>query len=74
MNVIVYGKDIQRDDVTILEEFDTVQEAIRWAKGYCSDQDMGNWDLVYVKDKNDIVVWSCYQEPMDWSDNAHEEF
>ena len=74
MYVVVYGKDTVTRDVVMLEEFDTTSEAIQWAKGYCNGEDMGGWDLVYVKDKDDTVIWSCYQEPMPWSDNAMEEF
>ena len=74
MYVVVYGKDTVKGNVVLLEEFDTVSEAVRWAKGYCYGEDMGGWDLVYIKDKDNQVVWSCYQEPMTWSDNAMEEF
>lgn len=97
MYVVVYGKKfytngmVDEDSTTILEDFDNKAEAIDWAKRYCSKEDMGNWDLVYVKvyyqDPGEIipwseldnmkdpeVVWSCYQEPMPWSDNAMEEF
>lgn len=89
--VCVYGKDFKEDNIVLLEDFNFITEAIDWAKRYCSKEDMGNWDMVYVKVyyevpgevipwsqwddmKDPQVVWSCYQEPMPWSDNAMEEF
>jgi hypothetical protein len=43
---------------------------------------MGGWDKVCVQYETEVdvdvteevIVWSIYEEPMGWSDNAKEEF
>jgi len=74
------------EDTVILFEGDHKEAVVAWAKRY-SQHDMGGWDKVYVSYYYQIdvdwegepvyaehVLWSVYNEPMDWSDNAHEEF
>jgi hypothetical protein len=83
----IMGWDRNTDETVCLHEEDWKTYAINWAKKYCSDENMGGWDKVYVmyRDQVDvdfwgdpvvqeITVWSCYSEPMFWSDNAMEEF
>ena len=65
----------------------TEAEAVRWAKGYTKHGDMGGWTKIYVSYRTQVdvdwendpvydetVLWSCWREPMPWSDNAMEEF
>jgi hypothetical protein len=80
----IYGKD--GEEKVLLFDTDTRDRAIEWAKKY-TKRDMGGWPMVYVcyeeqVDVNwdgdpvveEVIVWSCYQEPMDYPDNAYEEF
>lgn len=85
---IVYGWDRKTDDTVILYETDIKSSAIHWAKKYTlGPGDAGNWDQVYVVERyqddidwnnepviKEATLWSFYQECMDWSDNAMEEF
>lgn len=83
----VYGWDKKTDDRVILHSNDWRPGAINWAKGYTKQGDTGGWDMIIVVetyqvdidwDGNSVteerVIWSCWSEPMRWSDNAHEEF
>lgn len=83
----VYGWDRGTDDTVILHETTDNDEAIRWARGYCKKEDMGGWDKVFVAHRYQVdvdwegeptysehVSWMCWREPMDYPDNAMEEF
>lgn len=83
----VIGCDRKLDDEVSLYDTDSAETAIRWAKGYTKQGDMGGWDMIKVVayDQVDvdwngdpvieqITIWSCWREPMPWSDNAMEEF
>lgn len=78
----VYGYDLDSGETCLLHSAWTEKEAIDWAKKY-TFRDMGGWDKVCVQYEREldeegvteeVVVWSVYEEPMSWSDNAHEEF
>lgn len=77
----VYGYNLETGETCLLQSLWTEKEAIDWAKKY-SFRDMGGWDKIvtlYEREYDDgvteeVVIWSVYNEPMDWSDNAHEEF
>jgi hypothetical protein len=85
---LVYGWDRKTDDTVILWESDSRESAVRWAKSYVSGAGgMGGWDKIYVSDLYQVdvdwdgepvteeqIIWSCWNEPMSWSDNAMEEF
>lgn len=70
------------NDEVLLYSADTRSEAVRWAKRYTKQGDMGGWDKINVieftqvdvDEYKDVVIWSCWSEPMRWSDNAMEEF
>lgn len=75
----VYGWCRKTNDEVLLHSADTSSEAVRWAKGYTKQGDMGGWDKINVVEFTqvdvdqfaDVVIWSCWQEPMEeWSDNA----
>jgi hypothetical protein len=81
----IYGKD--GEEKVLLFDTAIKDRAIEWAKKYSRYEYMGGWPMVYVcyEDQVDInwegeaiieevIVWSCYQEPMDYPDNAYEEF
>ena len=68
------GKDVNRDQVILLEDFEDRAEAIRWARGYCGSENMGGWDLVFVNTWCDETIWSCYKEPTEYCDNACDTF
>lgn len=84
----VYGWDKGTDDTVILFEGDHLESVITWARRYCSKEDAGGWDKVYVSHLYQIDVdwedepvyaehisYSYWKEPMEeWSDNAMEEF
>ena len=83
----IMGWDRKTDDTVCLHESHWKTNAVEWAKKYCKYENMGGWDKVYVMYRDqvdvdfwgypvieDVVVWSCYNEPMNWSDNAYEEF
>lgn len=84
----VYGWDRKTEDTVALWESDSEAAAIRWAKSYILGAGgMGGWDKIYVSHlyQTDVdwegepvfakyVSYSCWQEPMGWSDNAMEEF
>jgi hypothetical protein len=87
MEYRVIGEDVRLDEKVILHEAWTQEEAVSWAKRYTSKENMGGWQCVYVCTlyQTDVdwdgepvlaehILWSCYSEPMDWSDNAMEEF
>lgn len=87
MQYHVYGHCYKTDDTCLLHSAWTETEAVRWAKGYTKHGDMGGWSKIYVSrleevdidEFRDVVLWSCWQEPMPWyeagwSDNAMEEF
>lgn len=77
----VYGYDLDSGETCLLYSLDTEKEAIAWAKRY-TQYDMGGWDKVCVQYEQEVdhgvmeerISWSIYQEPMEWSDNAKEEF
>lgn len=82
----VKGWDRNSDDTVVLFEGDHKESVINWAKRY-SQRDTGGWDKIYVSHYYQIdvdwegepvyserILWSCYNEPMNWSDNAMEEF
>lgn len=78
----VYGYDLDSGETCLLHSAWTEKEAIDWAKKY-TFRDMGGWDKVCVQYEREldeegmteeVIVWSIYEEPMSWSDNAHEEF
>ena len=75
---LVYGWDRGTEDTYILYETDTKSLAIDWAKRYCSKENMGGWDKVYVSYRYQVdvdwdgepvteeqIIWSCWNEPMD---------
>jgi hypothetical protein len=81
----IYGKD--GEEKVLLFDIDTRDRAIEWAKKYSRSGYMGGWPMVYVcyeeqVDVNwdgdpvveEVIIWSCYQEPTDYPDNAYEEF
>lgn len=78
----VIGWDRKTDDEVNLYSTDWKQGAIDWAKRYTKQGDMGGWDMIKVveytqvdvDEYQDVVIWSCWSEPMQWSDNAMEEF
>lgn len=75
----IYGYDLDKDDMSLLHQSWTSDEAVRWAKGYCAKENMGGWGKVSVLYRHlptltENTIWSCYNEPMPWSDNAYEEF
>jgi hypothetical protein len=83
----IMGWDKDTDDTVCLHEAYPKSHAVDWAKKYCREDNMGNWDKIYVMYQNqvdvawngepateEVVIWSCYNEPMPWSDNAMEEF
>ena len=83
----IYGYDLKTGETCLLQSLHGEREAIDWAKKY-TFRDMGGWDKICVlytaqidvdwdgePVTSETVVWSIYNEPMDyWSDNAHEEF
>jgi hypothetical protein len=77
----VYGYDLDSGETCLLHSLHTEREAIDWAKKY-TFRDMGGWDKICVQYEREydigvaeeVIVWSVYNEPMPWSDNAHEEF
>lgn len=83
----VKGWDRGTDDTVILFEGDHKDSVINWAKRYSSKEDAGGWDKVFVSTYYQVdtdwdgepvysehILWASYKEPMDWSDNAMEEF
>jgi hypothetical protein len=83
----VKGWDKKTDDTVVLFEGDHKEAIINWAKRYSSKEDAGGWDKIFVSHYYQIdvdwegepvysehVVWCYYREPMEWSDNAMEEF
>jgi hypothetical protein len=83
----VKGWDKGTEDTVILFEGDHKSSVINWAKRYTSKEDMGGWDKVFVSYYYQVdvdwegepvhaehVLWCFYREPMEWSDNAMEEF
>lgn len=83
----IYGIEPDSDEKVLLFDTLTKEDAIAWGKKYSQSDYMGGWPMVYVcyhtqtdVDWNgepvheEVVVWSCYREPMTWSDNAMEEF
>lgn len=84
----VYGWDRKTDDRVVLYENEWRDAAVNWAKSYTRGAGgTGGWDMVSVVyvyqddidwDNEPIliekVIWSCWSEPMRWSDNAYEEF
>lgn len=83
----VYGWDRKTEDKVMLYDTDHKETALRWAKGYTKQGDMGGWDMIVVlyeyQDDVDwegdpvvaqVTLWSCWREPMQWCDNAMEEF
>lgn len=85
---IVYGWDKRTNERVELYDTDYKDHAILFAKKYThSAGGTGGWDMVLVvyKYQSDVdwednpvyeekVLWSCWNEPMRWSDNAMEEF
>ena len=77
----VYGYDLDSGETCLLHSAWTEREAIDWAKKY-TFRDMGGWDKVCVQYETEVdidvteevIVWTIYEEPMSWSDNAKEEF
>lgn len=83
----VIGWDRRTDDKVVLYDTDWRQGAIDWAKRYTKQGDTGGWDMIKVVVYNqvdvdwngdpveeEVTLWSCWSEPMRWSDNAYEEF
>lgn len=83
----IYGNDAFTKEEVLLFDTDSKDRAIEWAKKYSRSEYMGGWPMVYVCYENQVdidwdgepvaekvVVWSCYNEPMDYPDNAMEEF
>ena len=77
----VYGYDLDSGETCLLHSADTEREVIDWAKRY-TFKDFGDWDKLCVQYEREVdegmteeyISWSIYNEPMPWSDNAHEEF
>lgn len=69
-----YGRNVKRDEVILLQSIESRLEAISWARRYCGTENMGNWDVVFINSDDMTTIWSYYNEPMQWSDNAMEEF
>lgn len=87
MHYYVYGWDRKTDDKVLLYDNDHKESSIQWAKRYTKQGDMGGWDMITVIEEDQvdidwngdpvieqITLWSCWSEPMRWSDNAYEEF
>lgn len=83
----VEGWDHVSDETVTLYSTDWRIQAVEWAKMYTKNGDTGGWTKISVigtheidVDANgdpvtvDFVIWSYYNEPMQWSDNAMEEF
>ena len=75
----IYGYDNSSGEMVLLHQSWSSDDAVRWAKGYCAKENMGGWDKVVVFYRHaptltESTLWSCYNEPMPWSDNAMEEF
>lgn len=83
----VKGWDRSTDDTVILFEGDSMDLVTRWAKRYASTEDAGGWDKIYVSHLYQVDVdWEgepvysehisyvWWREPMDYPDNAMEEF
>ena len=84
----VYGWHRATDDTVLLSEAHSTEEAIRWIKGYVQGAGgTGGWDKIYVSHlyQTDVdwegepvyaehISYSYWQEPMDYPDNAMEEF
>jgi hypothetical protein len=84
---IVYGWDAKTDDKVILHEEEYSSLALIWAKKYTRGGNMGGWTKVFVVRRyiddydwdgeyvyEEETLWSCWQEPMPWSDNALDTF
>lgn len=77
----IYGYDLSTGEACLLHSLMYEKNAIDWAKGYTKDN-LGGWNKVCVLYETEVdvdlteevIVWSIYQEPMSWSDNAMEEF
>jgi hypothetical protein len=83
----IYGFDPFTEEKVLLFDTDSENRAIEWAKQYAKSEYMGGWKMVYVcyltqvdvdwdgdPVSEEIIVWSCYNEPMVYNDNALEEF
>lgn len=83
----VYGHCPKFDETCLLHSAWTEKEAVDWARGYTRHGDMGGWTKIYVTYRTQVdvdwendpvhdetILWSCWREPMPWSDNAMEEF
>lgn len=64
-----------------LFESQSQDNAIDWAKSF-SFRDLDGYSKIYVQYDRElgdgitetVILWSIYEEPMSWSDNAMEEF
>jgi hypothetical protein len=83
----VEGWDHVSGETVTLYSTDWREGAIDWAKRYTKNGDTGGWTKISVIGTHEIdvdwngdpvtadfVIWSYYNEPMQWSDNAMEEF
>jgi hypothetical protein len=69
------------EEASLLFESQSQDNAIDWAKSY-TFRDLNGYSKVYVQYDRElgdgitetVIIWSIYEEPMPWSDNAHEEF
>lgn len=75
MKYKVYG-DYGYESETLLEEFDSKAEAIRWAEGY-TESDTGGFMMVevaYFADEEYVTVWTITAEDDDGQPTEQEEW
>lgn len=74
-NFKVYG-DYGYESEQLLEEFDTLSEAIRWATGYTKDGDLGGYNQIeiasFASDGEYMTHWKVWIEKQD--DDTLDDF
>ena len=61
---------------TLLEEFDSLDEAIRWVDGYTEDGDLGGYDRIEVctfADDGELIVHYEVEENPEWDGQPDEQ-